>query len=101
MKGYYVIPLNVMGSGMKLSDFKFADGQAVKASDIRGLIANLNIKDQSLSQARELIDATVYKFLSDKIPTELKEQITDGEGGNNNNNNNDAPKGTSDFSNLE
>ena len=101
MKGYYVIPLNVMGSGMKLSDFKFADGQEVKASDIRGLIANLNIKDQSLSQARELIDATVYKFLSDKIPTELKEQITDGEGGNNNNNNNDAPKGTSDFSNLE
>ena len=101
MKGYYVIPLNVMGSGMKLSDFKFADGQEVKASDIRGLIANLNIKDQSLSQARELIDASVYKFLSDKIPTELKEQITDGEGGNNNNNNNDAPKGTSDFSNLE
>ena len=103
MKGYYLIPLNVMGSGMKLSDFKFADGQAVKESDIRALIENLNIKDQSLSQARELIDATVYKFLSDKIPTELKEQITDGEGGNNNNNNNnnDAPKGTSDFSNLE
>ena len=101
MKGYYVIPLNVMGSGMKLSDFKFADGQAVKASDIRGVIANLNIKDQSLSQARELIDATVYKFLSDKIPTELKEKIDDGKGGNNNNNNNDAPKGTSDFSNLE
>ena len=84
MKGYYVIPLNVMGSGMKLSDFKFADGQAVKASDIRALIQNLNIKDQSLSQARELIDASVYKFLSDKIPTELKEQINDGEGGNNN-----------------
>ena len=101
MKGYYVIPLNVMGSGMKLSDFKFADGQAVKESDIRALISNLNIKDQSLSQAREIIDASVYKFLSDKIPTELKEQITDGEGGNNNNNNNDAPKGTSDFSNLE
>ena len=102
MKGYYVIPLNVMGSGMKLSDFKFADGQEVKASDIRALIQNLNIKDQSLSQARELIDATVYKFLSDKIPTELKEQITDGEGGNNNNNNNnDAPKGTNNFSNLE
>ena len=101
MKGYYVIPLNVMGSGMKLSDFKFADGQAVKESDIRALISNLNIKDQSLSQARELIDASVYKFLSDKIPTELKEQINDGEGGNNNNNNNDAPKGTNDFSNLE
>ena len=101
MKGYYVIPLNVMGSGMKLSDFKFADGQEVKASDIRALITNLNIKDQSLSQARELIDATVYKFLSDKIPTELKEKIDDGEGGNNNNNNNDVPKGTNDFSNLE
>ena len=101
MKGYYVIPLNVMGSGMKLSDFKFADGQAVKESDIRALVSNLNIKDQSLSQARELIDASVYKFLSDKIPTELKEKIIDGESGNNNNNNNDAPKGTSDFSNLE
>ena len=98
MKGYYVIPLNVMGSGMKLSDFKFADGQEVKASDIRGLIANLNIKDQSLSQARELIDATVYKFLSDKIPTELKEKITDGD---DNGGDPPPPAGTNNFSNLE
>ena len=98
MKGYYVIPLNVMGSGMKLSDFKFADGQAVKASDIRGVIANLNIKDQSLSQARELIDATVYKFLKDKIPTELKEKITDGD---DNGGDPPPPAGTNNFSNLE
>ena len=97
MKGYYVIPLNVMGSGMKLSDFKFADGQEVKASDIRGLIANLNIKDQSLSQARELIDATVYKFLSDKIPTELKEQINDGDGDGGD----PPPPGNVNFSTLE
>ena len=98
MKGYYVIPLNVMGSGMKLSDFKFADGQAVKASDIRALVSNLNIKDQSLSQARELIDASVYKFLSDKIPTELKEKIDggDGDGGNP-----PPPEGTNNFSNLD
>ena len=98
MKGYYVIPLNVMGSGMKLSDFKFADGQAVKASDIRALIQNLNIKDQSLSQARELIDASVYKFLSDKIPTELKEQITDGD---DNGGDPPPPAGTNNFSNLD
>ena len=97
MKGYYVIPLNVMGSGMKLSDFKFADGQEVKASDIRGLIANLNIKDQSLSQARELIDASVYKFLSDKIPTELKEQINDGDGDGGD----PPPPGNVNFSTLE
>ena len=97
MKGYYVIPLNVMGSGMKLSDFKFADGQEVKASDIRGLIANLNIKDQSLSQARELIDATVYKFLSDKIPTELKKQINDGDGDGGD----PPPPGNVNFSTLE
>ena len=97
MKGYYVIPLNVMGSGMKLSDFKFADGQAVKASDIRGVIANLNIKDQSLSQARELIDATVYKFLKDKIPTELKEKITDGD----DNGGDPPPPGNVNFSTLE
>ena len=98
MKGYYVIPLNVMGSGMKLSDFKFADGQAVKESDIRALVSNLNIKDQSLSQARELIDASVYKFLSDKIPTELKEQITDGD---DNGGDPPPPAGTNNFSNLE
>ena len=97
MKGYYLIPLNVMGSGMKLSDFKFADGQAVKASDIRALIANLNIKDQSLSQAREIIDASVYKFLSDKIPTELKEQINDGDGDGGD----PPPPGNVNFSTLE
>ena len=97
MKGYYLIPLNVMGSGMKLSDFKFADGQAVKESDIRALISNLNIKDQSLSQAAETIDTAVYKFLSDKIPTELKEQINDddGDGGD------PPPPGNVNFSTLE
>ena len=99
MKGYYVIPLNVMGMGMKLSDFKDAEGQSVKSSDIVALIENLNIKDQSLSQAREIIDASVYKFLSDKIPTELKEKIIDGD-----NDGDKVPppeKGTNNFSTFE
>ena len=99
MKGYYVIPLNVMGMGMKLSDFKDAEGQSVKSSDIVALIENLNIKDQSLSQAREIIDASVYKFLSDKIPTELKEKIIDSD-----NDGEKLPppeKGTNNFSTFE
>ena len=63
MKGMYLIPTEVMGYGMKLSDYKKPDGTSVTEQDIIAVIKNSNVEG-SLGENTIAIHQQVYKYLS-------------------------------------
>lgn len=83
MKGYYLIPTDVMGYGINLSDYKKPDGSVVTKQDIIALIKNNNLQG-SLGEENIPIHQQVLAYLSsmkndkvEKIPTTSTETGTD------------------------
>jgi len=78
MKGMYLIPTEVMGYGMKLSDYKKPNGTSVTEQDIIAVIKNSNVEG-SLGENTIAIHQQVYKYLS----TLKNDKITSTESGSN------------------
>ena len=74
MKGYYLIPTDVMGYGLNLADYKKPDGSAVTNQDIIALIKNNNLEG-SLGENNLTIHQQVYAYLS-TMKNDKVEKIT-------------------------
>ena len=74
MKGYHLISPEVMGYGMRLSDYIKPDGNAVTEQDIIALIKNNNLVG-SLGQNTNAINQQIYAYLS-TMKNDKVEKIT-------------------------
>ena len=101
MKGYHLISPEVMGYGMRLSDYIKPDGNAVTEQDIIALIKNNNLVG-SLGQNTNAINQQIYTYLSGMDNKKINEVSTDKKitPENNNNNNNNNQTGSINFNTL-
>ena len=75
MKGYHLISPEVMGYGMRLSDYIKPDGNAVTEQDIISLIKNNNLVG-SLGQNTNSINQQIYAYLSTMKNNKIEKTTT-------------------------
>ena len=79
MKGYYLIPRDVMGYGINLSDYKKQDGSSVTKEDIIALIKSNNLQG-SLGENNTIIHNQVKAYLATLKNDKVKNTGSTGTG---------------------